>query len=821
MGFGRLLSQNVANRDIQGAAMIEKLDIANFGSFDGFRWDTDVREPHGAVGRFKKLNILYGRNYSGKTTLSRIFRSFEVGETPARYDNPSFQINTANGQWTQAQLNVQGPPIRVYNKDFVEANLTFLRDHQGHIQPFAVLGAQNNEVEQEIEKVKAQLGSKESDTGLRAAYFKKQVEESNAKTIVTRKIEALNKKLFDKANGKPGGIKHNPLYGNPYYDVRNLNADIAHVRSHQIAALNEVARAEKIGLLTQKPLNDVSPLAAFESSIAALNQRVVAIAGEKIQPSAPLQDLLNSAVLANWVRDGRPLHVNRDCCAFCRQPLPADLTETLSNHFNEKSEQLQAKIQRFLKDCESERARIHALSLPERDRFYSSLDAKRDQIEQKLGAAKAGYMRALDELLSVARERSDNIFSARELTEVVPDSDSGIGAALNEGNELIRQSNEHTARIGASLKQLRDELRLSEVAAFVADSGLDEAKADIEQEQQKLEALTREREQLEAEGKRLRAALEALQAQLRDEKRGAERVNRYLGHSLGGTSLRLKADEEEGKATYRFRIMRGEQEAFNLSEGECSLVAFCYYLARLDDVQTHGTKPIIYIDDPISSLDSNYIFFIFSLIESFIAKPLVGSDGNKLRDAAGKSVYRYEQLFISTHNLDFLKYLKRLAKPEQVESFLVSRKARSSSISLMPKYLKSYITELNYLFAEIHICTDDANSSASYHSFYNFGNNLRKFLEAFLFFKYPSGTVNNDERLQLFFGDDVGTVAFLSRLTNEYSHLEEYVDRGMVPIDCAEIARTAKFVLGAMKAKDPDQYQHFLSSINAGDPLAA
>jgi len=51
--------------------------------------------------------------------------------------------------------------------------------------------------------VKTQLGTKESDTGLRAAFFKKQTEESNAQTIVTRKTEALNKKLFDKANGKP------------------------------------------------------------------------------------------------------------------------------------------------------------------------------------------------------------------------------------------------------------------------------------------------------------------------------------------------------------------------------------------------------------------------------------------------------------------------------------------------------------------------------------------------------------------------------------------------------------------------------------------
>lgn len=799
--------------------MIEKLDIANFGSFNGFRWDTDVREPHGAVGRFKKLNILYGRNYSGKTTLSRIFRSFEVGRTPSRYENPSFQIKTANGQWTQAQLSAQGTPIRVYNKDFVEANLAFLRDDQGHIQPFAVLGAENKEVEQEIEKLKDHLGSKETDTGLRAAFSKKQTEEGNAKNIVTRKIESLNKKLFDKANGKPGGIRHNKLYNNPYYDIRNLNADITYVQSHQTEVLGEALRVEKFGMLAEKPLNDIGPLTAFETSIAALIKRALAIAGEKIQPSAPLQDLLNSAVLAHWVREGRPLHVNRDCCAFCRQPLPTDLTETLNKHFNEESEILQSKIKGFLQDCDSERARVQTLGLPERNRFYSSFHARRDATEAKLAAAKEAYLRALDELATVARERSESIFSTRELSEVVPDSDCGIGAALNEANELIRMSNEHTAHIGATQKQLRDELRLSEVAAFVAAIGLDDIKTEIEQDQQKLDALTNEREALEAEGKRLRTALEALQAQLRDEKRGAERVNRYLGHSLGGTNLRLQADEEEGKATYRFRIMRGEQEAFNLSEGECSLVAFCYYLARLDDAQTHGTKPIIYIDDPISSLDGNHIFFIFSLIESFIAKPLVGSDGNELKDAGGKPVHRYEQLFISTHNLDFLKYLKRLTRPDQVESFLVSRKATSSSISLMPKYLRSYVTELNYLFAEIHACTDDANAAASYHSFYNFGNNLRKFLEAFLFFKYPSGTVKNDIRLRLFFGNDVGAVAFLNRLTNEHSHLEEFVDRGMVPIDCAEITRTAKFVLGAMKAKDPDQYQHFLSSINAADPM--
>jgi len=171
--------------------------------------------------------------------------------------------------------------------------------------------------------------------------------------------------------------------------------------------------------------------------------------------------------------------------------------------------------------------------------------------------------------------------------------------------------------------------------------------------------------------------------------------------------------------------------------------------------------------------------------------------------------------------LDFLKYLKKLSKPEEVEKFMIVRKVGSSSIGLMPKYLRSYITELNYLFGEVHTCTDEAKSATSYHSFYNFGNNLRKFLEAFLFFKYPSHEVSNDSRMRLFFGDEDSATDFVNRLTNEHSHLEEFVDRGMVPIDCAEISRMAVFVLDTMRQKDPVQYDHFLKSVGAADPLPA
>lgn len=90
------------------------------------------------------------------------------------------------------------------------------------------------------------------------------------------------------------------------------------------------------------------------------------------------------------------------------------------------------------------------------------------------------------------------------------------------------------------------------------------------------------------------------------------------------------------------------KKAFHLSEGECSLIAFCYFMAKLDDIETKGNQPIIWIDDPISSLDANHIFFVYSLINAEIVTPEKYKDGGEIKERD-----RFKQLFISTHNLDF------------------------------------------------------------------------------------------------------------------------------------------------------------------------
>ena len=60
--------------------MINKiLEIKDFAVFKDFEWDKQVVDDQGKPLCLKDINIFFGRNYSGKTTLSRIFRAFEEG----------------------------------------------------------------------------------------------------------------------------------------------------------------------------------------------------------------------------------------------------------------------------------------------------------------------------------------------------------------------------------------------------------------------------------------------------------------------------------------------------------------------------------------------------------------------------------------------------------------------------------------------------------------------------------------------------------------------------------------------------------------------
>ncbi len=81
--------------------MFSQVDIGSFGSFTDLSWKNSLKDAGNNVQNFKRLNILYGRNYSGKTTLSRIFRALETGRIPHNYVDPNFTIRGDKGDVTQ------------------------------------------------------------------------------------------------------------------------------------------------------------------------------------------------------------------------------------------------------------------------------------------------------------------------------------------------------------------------------------------------------------------------------------------------------------------------------------------------------------------------------------------------------------------------------------------------------------------------------------------------------------------------------------------------------------------------------------------------
>src|SRR5665213_87937 len=67
-------SPKVANSVYSWRIMIRQLQrVKAFGSFDNFTWPTGLHE-------FKKFNLIFGWNYSGKTTFTRALRCFELNK---------------------------------------------------------------------------------------------------------------------------------------------------------------------------------------------------------------------------------------------------------------------------------------------------------------------------------------------------------------------------------------------------------------------------------------------------------------------------------------------------------------------------------------------------------------------------------------------------------------------------------------------------------------------------------------------------------------------------------------------------------------------
>jgi len=775
-------------------------NIDNFGIFKSFDWDSNLKyqnkQGQDEIYNFKDINILYGRNYSGKTSLSKIIRSLEKRVIPSKYDQPEFKIELSDGSIiSQNDLATFSYPIHSYNSDFVKENLKFIHDENATIESFSVtLGGENQQVLDRIQELKNELGSniENAETNLHLAIKNKAIEVKNATQIHKQANDTLDTLLKNKASEGPDSIRSQPnLYGDQEYNVGKLKrTDIPLVLNSDYQSLNEEKELELRNILNQQELNNPPELSTYTLNFPSLINSTNTILKTVVGNSQKIQELINTPSLNSWVQTGHSLHLDRSTCAFCNNEISDKRRKELAQHFDKEFQLLQNRISKGIQNLDQFLIGNELRIDLDINHYYQKYHIDLLELKNELKISLKKQKSSITHLKTLLEQKKGSPFTELE-AEYPQDYSTEIKITLEKISQIRNLCIQLTSELKTQQNEAKKALRLSHIYHFLQDVNYSQRNTDIGLAFEAIAPLETELASLQTRKTTINIAIKSEEDKLKSEGEACTRINNILNHDFGHQSLSLEAIENPNAQNVHFEIQRNGTKAHNLSEGEQSLISFCYFLAKIQDDLDQNNKPIIWIDDPISSLDSNHIFFIYSLIEEKICNDK-----------------KFLQLFISTHNLEFLKYLRRISGAEPDRSigfskeenrkasyFLIQRHDNFSTIRQMPIYLSKFLTEFNFLFNQIYQCaTVNQIDDSNFHLFYNFGNNARKFLEIYTFYKFPSPTYQLDAQLKAFWGEQIHK-NLTDRIHNEYSHMTGVLERGETISEQPEMQKSAKAII--------------------------
>ncbi|EIZ6112556.1 AAA family ATPase, partial [Campylobacter jejuni] len=581
----------------------------------------------------------------GKTTLSRIARSFELKKHNEDFLDGNFKIKLEDGNFlTQNDVIKSNLDIRVYNSDFVKENLNYLYDKKGNIKGFKSIGEEQKNIKEIIEK---------REKILKTRNEKLQKLENDKKEFLNDDRET---KLEEKFTEKASLIATNPNYLKGYrYNKTALKKDLNIIKNNEDAyILNNEEQNQFIKILEDKEKHNTN----FNNTFNKDNfQGILKHSSEILEKEIIIKENLTSE-LRQWLEEGLKFHkehLSTQQCKFCNNPLTLERIVWIENNIKDDSgekEKIEEELKDLLDNFENYKLELKKILQDiEYENFYSNYKDSFIALKEQLGANIANYNKELLKIEEKIKEKQKDVFTPIKLENTNDFSDE-IFLILNKIENLCKENDEYTNKLSTNQDEAREKLRLNEVAKFAKDSDCFAIQDEIQNLKQNINTLEKSIATQNNKIDLLESRIEKYKEKLSNLETSTSNINKYLKSYFGHNMLELKVKKDDkGQLNGEFEILRNGKQAKNLSEGECSLIAFCYFVASLKDANTKDKNPIIWIDDPISSLDNNHIFFIFSVIENEIVRK-----------------NSFEQFFISTHNLDFLKYIKRLKKSKSKQS---------------------------------------------------------------------------------------------------------------------------------------------------------
>jgi wobble nucleotide-excising tRNase len=574
--------------------------IRDGGYFCDFRCDASLPD-------FGRINVIYGSNGSGKSSLARVLDGLRSGADGHQMISTVVDDN-GNRRSTDGRADPAFSRVLVFNEEYVARSHRF-RDGNADMEAVLTLGQRTAEDEERLELLRAERQTlAEEQTGLAASQIR-----------IARDLEGtygrVAQAVVDDAS-RAGGM----------YASRG-NYSTARVKSRLYALCDQLVALQPDQLATNKRLisadnKDQLPTIGF--SLAARHD--IVDTAKRLLATTPVTIVLGTLQAhpeaSAWVQEGAGLHQDLETCAFCGGPLSGSRKEQIEKHFSDKVAQLQRDLEdldRELRRAESDAESI-AQRVPARGLLFDDLRQQFDVETQAVRGQVAVFKLWCAELHAKLVSKRDNVLEAVAYDLAAPPAVDGAALAQIRDRHNQRVT-EHTQLVQTAAKAVElHHLRSNQ--DYVSDLLRRQSSVSgrLKEVSDRLVEIAREITGLEsAEG---------------DPTPSAQALTREVARLLGREEIQFEAS---GK---RYRVLRNGSPATGLSVGERTAVTLVHFLEMVARFEAAAGQPIVVIDDPVSSLDSN----VFMGISTYIWSAVV----SLTKDHVG-------QLFLLTHNFELFR----------------------------------------------------------------------------------------------------------------------------------------------------------------------
>ena len=618
--------------------MIESISIKDIGSYDGV--GIQIRG-------LEKINFIYGANGSGKTIIS----NFIANQTGTEYQNCSVL-------WQHSQ------PLNklVYNKKFRENNFG-----KGTIEGVFTLGEATKKDIELIEKKQLELkklkedGIKKKDT-LNNQKEKKTEKEDNFKenswTKVYKKYEPTFKEAFK-------GTLQKVSFRNKLLSEFNNNTSTLHT----IEKLKEKSQT----IFGEVPVTilDIKKF-SFDRLIEIENEEIwsTKIIGKSDVDIAKMIQKLN---LNDWVNEGRGYLQEDEICPFCQKPtITDDFKNQLEDYFDKSFTASIKQVNNF----NDEYNRL-AINLINELMQIETNEKSNNDTKINVGFFSA-YLKTLTTQFSSNKEllgnktkepsRSIVLISVKEQLENIKKLITAANKEIKKHNDIVanyrmEKNNLITSIWKYIVEEFKQEIMVHQKQSGGFQKGIENLEKDIKEKRAEYNSLNNEIKELNKNVTSIQPTV--------------DEINRTL-KMYGFLNFEI-IPSETNKNHYQIKREDGTLAESTLSEGEITFITFLYFLQLSKgstDKETISEERILVVDDPISSLDSNVLFVVSTLLKRII---------KEIKDGKGN----IKQLILLTHNVYFHKEVSfidgRTKQNRNTLYWILRKKDKISSIQFFEK----------------------------------------------------------------------------------------------------------------------------------------